>query len=408
MLFEYKGIDKRSGKSVKGVIEAADLEEAKARLSAKEILYTSIAQSSGSVFSKLSFRRKQELTPLELATLSRDLAIYLKAGIPISNALRLAQNQYAGNKKIYNFLSSVITLLDEGKSFYQALDAQQVVKLPNFYKQSIKVAESSGTLEKVLQELSHFLKEQDRISKQIQSAFAYPLFIVVVSIFMIAFMISYVVPKITAIFVQMKQELPPVTQFVVELGDFFKSYWFELALSLLLAALLFTVLLNYSSRFRYFVDFMLLKTPFLGKIIQVSELARFSYMTSVLLDSGIPFVQAVTLASKILKNSVIESAFEEAAKKVVEGSKFSTALLRYANIIDKSFIQAIALGEETSQVPVILKNLSELYTEENRDKISIFLSLLEPAMMLIVGGIVGFIITAMLLPIFSIQIGSGF
>ena len=404
MIFKYKGIDKRSGKSVKGVIEANDLQEAKSRLLAKNILFTSIQESSASLFDRFSFQRRSSISNLELATLSRDLAIYLRAGIPIANALRLAQNQYAGNKKIYNFLNSIITYLDEGKSFYQALESQSILELPNFYKQSIKVAENSGTLEEVLEELATFLKEQDRINKQIQSAFAYPMFIIIVSIFMVAFMISYVVPKITGIFVQMKQELPPITQFVIGLGNFFKAYWIEMAVGVIVSIVLFSLLVRYNKRFKYMVDYLLLKLPILGKIIQVSELARFSYMASVLLNSGIPFVQAINLASKILKNSVIQKIFDKAAIKVVEGSKFSTALVRYTNTIDKSFVQAIALGEETSQVPVILKNLSELYLEENRDKISIFLSLLEPVLMLVVGGIIGFIITAMLLPIFSINI----
>ena len=404
MIFKYKGVDKKSGKKVKGVLEAHDLQEAKSRLLAKNILYTSIKESSVSLLDKISFKRKASISNQELATLSRDLAIYLRAGIPIANALRLAQNQYAGNKKIYNFLGSLITYLDEGKSFYQALESQSIIELPNFYKQSIKVAESSGTLEEVLEELATFLKEQDRINKQIQSAFAYPLFIIIVSIFMVAFMISYVVPKITGIFVQMKQELPPITQFVVHLGNFFKNYWMQMGIALLVVIILFSLAIKYTPRFKYWVDYMLLKLPILGKIIQVSELARFSYMASVLLSSGIPFVQTINLASKILRNSVIQQIFDEAAQKVVEGSKFSTALIKHTDIIDKSFVQAIALGEETSQVPVILKNLSELYLEENRDKISIFLSLLEPVLMLVVGGIIGFIITAMLLPIFSINI----
>ncbi len=404
MIFKYKGIDKKSGKSVKGVIEAQDMQEAKARLLAKNILFTSIKEHTVSLLDKISFKRKATISNQELATLSRDLAIYLRAGIPIANALRLAQNQYAGNKKIYNFLGSIITYLDEGKSFYQALEAQSIIELPTFYKQSIKVAENSGTLEEVLEELATFLKEQDRINKQIQSAFAYPLFIIIVSIFMVGFMISYVVPKITAIFVQMKQELPPITQFVVDMGNFFKAYWLELGVSVVVLVLVFSLLVKYNRRFKYMVDFIMLKLPILGKIIQVSELARFSYMASVLLNSGIPFVQTINLASKILKNSVIQQIFEEAANKVVEGSKFSTALIKHTDIIDRSFVQAIALGEETSQVPVILKNLSELYLEENRDKIAIFLSLLEPVLMLVVGGIIGFIITAMLLPIFSINI----
>ena len=404
MVFRYKGIEKKSGKKVKGIIEAADLSDAKSRLSAKGILFTSIHEYSGNIFDKLSFKRRYKLTNLELATLSRDLSIYIKAGIPIANALRLAQNQYAGNKKIYNFLGSVITYLDEGKSFYQALESQSIVQLPNFYKQSIKVAENSGTLEEVLEELATFLKEQDRINKQIQSAFAYPLFIIIVSIFMVGFMISYVVPKITGIFVQMKQELPPITQFVVNVGNFFKAYWLQMGIAMLTITIVFSLLVKYSKKFRYFVDLFLLKIPILGKIIQISELARFSYMASVLLSSGIPFVQTINLAAKILRNSVIQNIFEEAATKVVEGSKFSNALIKHTNIIDKSFVQAIALGEETSQVPVILKNLSELYLEENRDKIAIFLSLLEPVLMLVVGGIIGFIVTAMLLPIFSINI----
>jgi len=404
MVFRYKGIDKKSGKNVKGVIEAVDLADAKARLAAKNILYTSIEEYAGSIFDRLSFKRRYKISNLELATLSRDLAIYIRAGIPIANALRLAQNQYAGNKKIYNFLNSIVTYLDEGKSFYQALESQSILELPNFYKQSIKVAENSGTLEEVLEELATFLKEQDRIAKQIQSAFAYPLFIIIVSIFMVGFMISYVVPKITGIFVQMKQELPPITQFVVATGNFFKAYWLQMAVAVLLLSIAFSLLVRYNKRFKYMVDYFLLKIPFLGKIIQISELARFSYMSSVLLNSGIPFVQTINLASKILRNFVMQNIFEEAATKVVEGSKFSHALIKHTNIIDKSFVQAIALGEETSQVPVILKNLSELYLEENRDKIAIFLSLLEPVLMLVVGGIIGFIVTAMLLPIFSINI----
>jgi len=221
---------------------------------------------------------------------------------------------------------------------------------------------------------------------------------------MVGFMLSYVVPKITAIFTQMKQELPPITQFVIVVGHFIQNNWLAIIITLLLFLMLFSFLLRISSAFKYRIDWLLLKLPFIGKIIQSSELARFSYMTSVLLESGIPFVQAISLSAKILKNSVIKKIFEDSANQVVEGSKLSTALIKQNKILNLSFIQAIALGEETSQVPVILKNLSELYMEENRDKISIFLSLLEPTLMLLVGGIIGFIITAMLLPIFSLNI----
>jgi general secretion pathway protein F/type IV pilus assembly protein PilC len=148
-----------------------------------------------------------------------------------------------------------------------------------------------------------------------------------------------------------------------------------------------------------------LKIPFFGKLLESSELGRFSYISSVLIKSGVPFVQTINLAAKILKNSVVRELFEGASNKVVEGGKLSNALINSKYKIDQSFIQAIALGEETSEVSPILSNLSELYFEENRDKLAVFLSLLEPFLMLIVGGIIGFIVTAMLLPIFSMNIG---
>ena len=127
-------------------------------------------------------------------------------------------------------------------------------------------------------------------------------------------------------------------------------------------------------------------------------------MSSVLLKSGLPFVQAITLSARILKNSVISNIFQNSANKVVEGAKLSNSLNNQNYKLQKSFVQSIALGEETSELQNILSNLSELYFEENKDRVSIFLSLLEPFLMLFVGGIVGFIISAMLLPIFSLNI----
>lgn len=404
MIFKYSGMEK-NGKKSSGSIDAANLEEAKSKLRQKQIFYTEVKEQSPSLLDKFAFSKRYKLSNAELATLSRDISVYLKAGISIVNALRLSLNQYSQNKKIKTFLEALVALLDEGKSFYQAIETQSVVNLPLFYRQSIKVSENSGILQEVLLELAKFLKDQDRIFKQVQNAFAYPAFIIVISLFAVTFMLSFVVPKITSIFTQMKQELPPITNFVIKAGDFISSQWPFLAAFLIIFIVGFWALLRFSPKFRYGFDLVALKLPFFGPISQVSELARFCYISSVLLRSGVPFVQTVNLSAKILNNSVLKDTFERASQKVVEGSKFSAALLKSPYQVDKAFVQAIALGEETSEVPVILNNLSELYFEDNKDKISLFLSLLEPALMLFVGGIIGFIISAMLLPIFSMNIG---
>lgn len=402
MIYKYSGVN-QDGKKVSSKIEANSIDEAKKKLKAQKIIYKSLKEESFS-FSFLNYKRRYSIKPSELSNLSRDFSLYLRSGISLVNAVNLSLNQYEKNKKMKLFLQSIKTSLDEGKNFYQALDTQSAIKLPDFYKQSIKVSEDSGILDDVLLELSKFLKNQDRINKQIQGAFAYPLFIFVVSVLMVGFMITYVVPKITSIFAQMNQELPAVTKFVVAVGGWLSQNW-VLALVIFLSFIaMFKLMLVLNKSFKYMVDKLMLKIPFFGKIIENTELGRFTYIASILLKSGVPFVQTVNLGAKILKNSVITKSFEDASKKVVEGSRLSKALIKSDYVPDISFVQAIALGEETSEVSPILHNLSEMYFEENQDKLNIFLSLLEPFLMLVVGGIIGFIVTAMLLPIFSINI----
>jgi len=403
MIISYKGINNK-GEKEKGIIEAQNIEDAKKRLKAKGIYYTSIKETKKPLSTTFSFTKKAKLTDLELATISRDLSIYLKAGISIVNALKLSKNQYETDKKISTFINSIITLLDEGKSFYQALENQSIIAIPQFYKQTIKVSENGGILQEVLNELSIYLKEQNRVNKQIAGAMFYPSFIATVSLFIIIFMMAYVVPKITSMFAQMHQELPKITQFVISIANFIKANYTTLFIIFIGIIITFKLLKKYNKKFKYFVDLTLLKTPLIGKIIEKSDLGRFAYISSVLLRSGIPFVQAINLSASTLANSVLEEKFIQASTKVVEGSKLSNSLLKEGYQIEKTFIQAIALGEETSQLELIFKNLSELYNEENRDKINILLSLLEPMVMLFVGVVIAIIIIAMLLPIFSINI----
>jgi len=402
MIFRYKGIDK-NGKKIKGKLEASSYDEAKKRLALKGVLYKSIKEDSG--YFNLNLKKRYKITSRELSQLSNELSIYLKSGITIVNALKILSTQYKNNKKLSLFLSALNELLDEGKTFYQALEEQKIIRLPQFYKQSIKVSEKSGILDEVLLELSRFLKEQERVNRQIQSSLAYPIFILIVSFFMVGFMLSFVVPKITSIFSQMHQKLPFITRVVVNTGDFLGRYGAYLLISLIILVLLWMVAMRYNKTFRYVIHLIMIKIPFFGKLIEKTELARFAYMTSLLLKSGIPIVQVINLSSNILKNSVIKESFLKASALVVEGKKLSQALASTPHPPSQSFIQAVALGEETGEVQKVMQNLSKLYFEENSDKVTILLSLLEPIMMLAVGGIIGFIVAAMLLPIFSMNVG---
>lgn len=403
MLFKYTGFDS-NGIKVKSKLEAASIEEAKSKLKAKGVLYTSLNEDSFN-FSKISFKRKRSLDLSSLSYLSRDLSIYLNSGISLIDAIKLLKQRYKNNKLMYSFFESVSTYLDEGKTFHLALDSQKVIRLPEFYKQSIKISENGGLLESVLHELSIFLKEQDRIKKQVASALAYPMFILFISFFMVGFMLSFIVPKITDIFTQTQQELPTSTKVVIALGDFFSNNYGYIIFAFVFVIALFIFLIKNSYAFKYAFDKFSLKIPFFSKMIEQGELARFSYMNSILIKSGVPIVQAINLSANILKNAVIKRVFIEASKSVVEGKKLSILLSNNKIYkIDEAFIHSIAIGEDTSKLAQILNNLASLYNESNKDKTDIFLALLEPIFMLFVGVTIGFIVIAMLLPIFSMNL----
>jgi general secretion pathway protein F/type IV pilus assembly protein PilC len=403
MIFKYKGIDS-SGKKVSESIEATDIQEAKAKLRSLGIIYQSLKEEKPSIFQNISLGRKYKIPPKELSALSRELSMYIRSGISIVSAIKIVQTHYENNKKMKLFLSSVATHLDEGQNFYTALEEQTVVELPSFYKESIRVSENGGILDEVLSELARFLKEQDKLHKEIKGAFAYPSFMVVISLVMIAFMLTFVVPQITGIFTSMDQELPKPTQFVIAAGDFFSQNFQLILVIIFVVVTLFVVLKKRVYAFAYGVDKLVLKLPLFGEIALKSELARFSYIASLLTRSGVPFVQTINLSANILNNKVIKELFVGASKKVVEGKLLSKALHESPTQLDNTFVQSIALGEETSQLENVLTNVSELYFEENRDKIALLLTLLEPGLMLFVGGSIGFIVAAMLLPIFSMSI----
>ena len=223
MLFNYKGIEK-SGKSVSGNIEAKDIIEAKLKLKQKNIIVEKIYQKNFS-FKNFRFDFRYKIKPLELSIISRNLSIYLNSGTTIIVAIKLLSQGYKDNKKLLAFFDAIISYLDEGKDFYIALISQKIIILPEFYLQSIKVAQESGKLAEVLNELSIYLKKQDKLKKQLISSLTYPILIIIISIFMVGFMLSFIVPKITAIFTQNNQQLPLITTIVINIGEFISSYY---------------------------------------------------------------------------------------------------------------------------------------------------------------------------------------
>lgn len=402
MLFKYKGYD-NLGKRVKGKISASSKEEAGVKLKSQNIYYEALKEQQEF---NLEFLSKRDMPEVLLSTFSKELSSYLNSGMTIVTAIKLLEKQHEKERKYLSFLNAVKISLDEGNSLYQSLNSQKVYSLPDFFLQSLKVAGDGGKMQEVLTNMAEFFSSQNRVKKQVKGAMVYPIVIFTVAIGMTSFLIAFVVPKITEIFEDTDQELPSITQFVLSLSDFLTNYYMWLIGFLIGFITLFKITYKRVFFVKYVVDSFYLKLPLFGTIIQNHELGRFSYILSLMLSSGVAYAQAVRLAYTSFSNSAIKKRFQEASIKVEEGNKLSHALQITKGVkLKRNFMQSLALGEESSEVASVLDNLSNLYAEENEEKLKIFLSLLEPFMMLFIGAIVGVIVSAMLLPIFTMTQG---
>ncbi len=402
MLFKYKGFDK-TGKRVKGTVTASSVEEAGQKLRTQDIYHEGLTPTKE--FSLEAFSKRQMPGEM-LSTFSRELSSYLNSGMTILTAIKLLENQHEGEKRYVSFLNSIKTMIDEGKSLFNALNAQKVYAMPDFYLQSLNVAGQSGKMVEVLTNMGNFFSAQNKVKKQVKGAMTYPAIIFTVAIGMTSFLIAFVVPKITEIFEDTGQELPPITQFVLALSDFLTSHYMAMIIGTLLFIILFKVGYAKILTFRRIIDTLLLKLPVLGTLIQNHELGRFSYILSLMLGSGVAYAQAVQLAKATFSNEALSDLFDKASTKVLEGNKLSNSLQMVKGVkLKRNFMQSLALGEESSEVAEILDNISGLYAEENEDKLKLLLGLLEPFMMLFIGVVVGVIVAAMLLPIFTMTQG---
>lgn len=398
MKYKYTAFDKH-GKKIKGTIEASSLKEAKTKL--KDLIILDIKPVKS-----FNFSFSSKVSKKELSKLFNVLGLYLKASIPIVTAINLTKNQ-TENVKLVKFLDYLQSSIKEGQTFHSAIETQKLVKIPKYIISSVKVGEESGKLDIVLIEMSKFLKDEEKLSSKTTQALIYPLFIVTVSVFLVSFMLTTVVPKIVKVFENLDQKLPTITQIVISSGNFLKENYIFLLTTVLMLSILISFLYKKNSKFRYFTHNIALKIPILKKIIISKELGRFSYLTYILTSSGVNYITAINLSTNTIENEKIKEIFQKALNDVIEGKKLSVSLAKAGFDFDKSFLQAIALAEETSEVSEILKNISEIYFEENESRINILLSMLEPMLIVIIGAAIGFIVTALLLPMFSMNLMQG-
>ncbi|RLA84577.1 MAG: hypothetical protein DRG78_01075 [Epsilonproteobacteria bacterium] len=396
MIFSYVGYDK-NGKKYQNNVTASSKKEVEEILAQKGLMVESLKEK------KVWFTPK--IKGAELALICRNLSIYLKSSIPLYKAISLLENSYEGNKKTTLWFQSIGKDLKAGASFYDALISQDIYKLPDYFVYSVNMAEKSSNLTNTLLDLSDFISGVERLKAEVTKAFVYPSFIMLIAIVLVNFMLTSIVPNIVSIFESTGGELPRATQITLSISHFFQDWGMLLFAGIAGLFVLFGYMLSKKGKFKFTVDSVILKIPLVKVIMMNFELGRFCRVSSLLLKSGVPFAQTIHYSSQIFSNLVLKDVFEKISQKVIEGKPFFEAVKSQTSIkIPADFLSAVAIGEDSSELPYTLETLSSFYEINNKDKISILLSLLEPILMVFIGGIIGFLVISMLLPIFSISI----
>lgn len=385
-VFKYRGYT-QTGSSSEGVIEADGQKDASVKLKSKGIFPKEITESLPS--GKKFFSGKT--SPLTLANITRRLSTLLSSGVPLIEAISALSSEQKGEWR--NILTDLKDSLAGGSSLARATQSCPEI-FPDFYSGMIAAGESSGKLTEVLLKLSDYLETELNIRNKITTALVYPAFMAFVSIGIVLFLFTFVIPKITKIFEETSASLPFVTIILIWISSALKNFWWLL---LALAAGSVVLFRKIRRTNRALIDSMLLKDP--TGILTGLYMLRFSMTMGFLLSGGLPILKAMQLTSKATGNVVLENKIMAAQTRVSQGARLSASLEGFP----PTLLQIISTGEQTGKLPEVLQKTAESYESEFDRKLQRVISLLEPALILVMGLVVGFIVVSVLLPIFEMN-----
>jgi type II secretion system protein F len=403
-IFLYKATDP-AGKLVTGTLEAAEEKDAVASLQGMRYIPIRITLAKGSRIGPdvdLSKRFASFFTRVstkDVAVFTQDLSTLLEAGIPVDRALAILID-VAEKDRFRNVIRDVLKNVQGGSYLSNAL-AKYPRVFSSFYVSMVRAGEAGGVLDDVLKRLGAFLESSQDFKDYIKSAMVYPIFLVFVGGISIIVLLTFVLPKFSVIFSDMRQAIPLSTRILLGISAALKTYW-----PLILGG--FGAV--YFSLRRYIktpagslkLDRYKLRFPVVGGLVKKIEVARFARTLGTLAQSGVPILQALNLVKDIIGNQVIAGTLVNVYNRVKEGERLSKPLGEI-DMFPSLAIQMITVGEETGRLSEMLLRVAENYEKVARDTVRRLVSFLEPAMILGMGVVVGFIVISMMMAIFSMN-----
>ncbi len=400
-VFEYIAINTAS-KKVKGVLDAETAQAARAKLREMELMPVEVGEASESArpardinISDLFTRVKSS----DIALFTRQLAVLLQAGMPLVDSLNAVLEQI-DNKGLTKVVYQIKESISEGAALSATL-AQHRRHFPSLYVNMVKAGESSGALEVVLFRLAEYMEKQLTLRRKIVSALLYPCLMIVVGVSVLLFLMTYIIPTITKIFLQVNRALPTPTVILINISTFMRTYWVAFFALLAVAILILNRYLRTEGGGAKWDRFKL-AVPIFGRLNRKLAVARFARTLGTLTQSGVNLMDSMEIVKSIVNNRVVAQAIAQAQEGVRKGEDLAGSLRRSA-VFPPVVLHMIALGERSGQLEEMLMKVADNYDEEVDTTLLGLVALLEPLMIVVMAVIVGFIVLAVLLPIFDIN-----
>jgi type II secretion system protein F len=341
----------------------------------------------------------RKLKSADTALFTRQLADLLKAGVPLNRALATLERQ-SSNLRLAQMVEEIGKQVSSGAALHEAL-ARFPKVFSNLYISMVKAGETGGFLEDVLHRLSMFIEKDQELKSRVSSALAYPILLIVIGSGAVAFLMMFFIPRFSAIFAKMGDNLPLPTQIVMGLSYFMRDQWMFVFLGLFLV-IIFWSRLAATVTGRRFLDRLRIRMPLFGDIVRKNAVSRFARTLGTLLKSGVPILSGLSISKEAMANVVLMDDIDEASAGVKQGRSLAE-IMRKSRYLPPMVVDMIAVGEEGGNLDEVLVSVADSYDLQVERAIRVFIALFEPALLVVMASIVGFIVIAMLLPVFTLS-----
>jgi type IV pilus assembly protein PilC len=396
--FDYQARNKE-GKMVSGAIEAETKEKSILKLQSMSLFPIDLKESKGDGKYELTWAQLRGIKNSDITIFTRQLSGLLDSGVPLLKSLQVLKEQ-TENEKMLKVISLLHSDVETGATFSESLSKHPKI-FTKLYANMVKAGEVGGLLNVVLDRLADFAEKEDELRSRIFSALAYPFVMIIVGIVAIFVLMTFVIPRFVGMFEEMEQDLPLLTDILIIVSDFMKLYWMFIIGGIAVAILILRGLYK-KDESRVQIDRFLLRLPVFGVLIKKQEIARFSRTLGALLKNGVSILPSLDIVSETATNLIIRRAIIEVRKEVGEGEGLAEPM-RKTKVFPPLVTNMIGVGEASGKIDEVLEKVAVFYEKDVDRTLKTLTSLIEPAIILALGLVVGFVVMAMLLPIFQLN-----